>query len=92
MRVGVRIFGEIASVYGSQHTVELQDGATVSTLTNLLQRRAGMARGGYIGGFRVGGADLAVIVNGRNIDQLDGVKTLLSDGDSVVIMPYVTGG
>jgi len=42
--------------------------------------------------FRIGGADLAVMVNGKNIALLNGVDTILSDNDDIVIMPFVVGG
>ena len=40
----------------------------------------------------MGGADLAIIVNGKNIELLEGVETKLRDDDDVVIMPFVVGG
>jgi molybdopterin converting factor small subunit len=40
----------------------------------------------------VGGADLAIMVNGKNIALLDGVETKLFDEADVVIMPFVVGG
>jgi molybdopterin synthase sulfur carrier subunit len=33
-----------------------------------------------------------VLINGIVIGQLDGVNTRLKDGDTVVLMPLVTGG
>jgi len=92
MNVRVRIFGDVASTVGSKHDVELEDGATVRHLANILAAKAGQTRQGYLGEFKVGGADLAVMVNGRNIQLLDGVETRLCDEDDVVIMPFVVGG
>ncbi len=92
MKVRVRVFGDVASNVGSKHQVELEEGATVLTLTNTIARNAGQTRGGYLGEFKVGGADLAVMVNGKNIALLDGVQTILADEDDIVIMPFVVGG
>jgi len=92
MKVNVRIFGEVATTVGRKHTLELQEDSTVLTLTNIIQEKAGMTRRGYLGEFKVGGPDLAIIVNGKNIALLEGVKTALSDEDDVVIMPFVMGG
>ncbi len=92
MKVSVRVFGKLVPVIGRKHNVELGEGATVLSLTNNIAKKAGSSRQGYLGEFRVGGGDLAVLVNGRNIALLDGVGTPLHDGDEVVILPPTAGG
>jgi len=92
MKVTVRVFGDLAPLLGRRHALELDEGATVSALTSLMAGKAGLKRGGYLGSYRVGGSELAVLVNGRNINLLDGVKTILQDGDEVVILPPTPGG
>lgn len=92
MKVRVRVFGDIADVVGSYHEIDLKHNASVLTLTNTLQKKSGLTRRGYLAEFKVGGADLAVMVNGKNIALLDGVQTLLHDNDDIVIMPFVVGG
>jgi len=92
MQVKVPLFGDVAEMVGSKHTVELDEGSSVLSLTNYIQRDSGRTRGGYLGEFKVGGPDLGIMVNGKNIDLLDGVETKLCDEDDVVIMPFVVGG
>ncbi|UCH58014.1 MAG: MoaD family protein [Candidatus Bathyarchaeota archaeon] len=92
MKVNVRVFGEPVQMIGKRHTLELAEGATIITLTNKLAEKAGLKRRGYFGEYKVGGGDLAILVNGRNIELLDGVKTALRDGDEVVILIPTTGG
>jgi len=92
MKVNVRLFGDVAESVGSKHTIELEDNATVINLTNIIQRNAGLTRGGYLGDFKVGGPDLAIMVNGKNIQLLDGLQTRLRDDADVVIMPFIVGG
>jgi MoaD family protein len=92
MKVKVRLFGDVAESVGSKHTIEVDEKTTVMNLTNILQKKAGLTRGGFIGEFRVGGQDIAIMVNGKNIDLLDGVNTQLFDGDDVVILPFIVGG
>jgi molybdopterin converting factor small subunit len=91
MQVNVRIFGEIASIVGAELSTELDDHATVRTLTNIIADKAGQ-RKGFLGEFRVGSEELAIMINGKNIIILDGLNTTLSDGDLVVIMPSIFGG
>lgn len=92
MKVKVRLFGDVQESVGSKHTFEVDEGATILTVTNKIQRKAGLTRGGYIGEFKVGGQEIAIMVNGKNIALLDGVKTKVSEDDDIVIMPFVVGG
>ncbi len=92
MQVKVRLFGDVAVMVGNKHTVELDEGASVLSLTNRIQRESGHTRGGYLGEFKVGGPDLGIMINGKNITLLDGVDTKLCEEDELVIMPFVVGG
>ena len=92
MKIKVRLFGDVSEAVGSKHIVELTDHSTVLTLTNKIQRGTGHSRGGYLGSFKVGGPDLAIMINGKNIQLLDGLDTILHDEDDVVILPFIVGG
>jgi len=92
MKVTVRVFGDLALPLGRRHTLELDEGATVGTMTSRMAKEAGFKRRGYLGSYKVGGSELAVLVNGRNIHLLEGVKTALRDGDEVVLLPPSAGG
>ncbi len=35
---------------------------------------------------------ITVLLNGRNINEIDGVQSILSEGDEVAIFPPVSGG
>jgi molybdopterin synthase sulfur carrier subunit len=35
---------------------------------------------------------ITVLLNGRNINEIDGIKSVLSEGDEVAIFPPVSGG
>lgn len=87
------MFGnELSRAIGRRHSVELDEGSTVSTLINKLSKLTGSTRAGFLGGFKVGGPNLAVLVNGRNVALGEGVETELRDGDEVVLIPFVVGG
>lgn len=92
MEVTVRVFGDLAPILGRRHTLKLDEGATVVTVTNRMAQKTGLKRQGYLGSYRVGGGELALLVNGRNIALLDGVRTALREGDEVVILPPTAGG
>ena len=92
IRVKLRVFGELATVLGHNRTVELDQETAIIVLTNKIAEDAGLARKGYLGKYKVGGEDLAILVNGKNICLLDGTKTTLHDGDEVVILPPTAGG
>lgn len=92
MNVNVRVFGDLAKALGRKQVVKLDDRATVASLANMMAEKAGFKRQGYLGKYRVGGDDLAVLVNGKNIHLLGGLETVLHDGDEIVILPPTAGG
>lgn len=92
MKVKVRVFGELVKILGKRHVHELEEGATVGYLSNLMAQNAGIKRRGYLGNFKVTGGDLAVLVNGKSIQLLEGVGTTLHDGDEVIFLPPAAGG
>ena len=92
MKVTVRVFADLVPVIGRKHYLELDEGATVGTLTARIAEKAGQKRRGRLGNYRIIGGDLAILVNGRNIDLLERLETPLSDGDEVVFMPPAAGG
>jgi molybdopterin synthase sulfur carrier subunit len=92
MKVTVRVFGELVKILGKRHVLELEEGATVGYLSNLMAQNAGIKRRGYLGNFKVAGGDLAVLVNGKSIQLLEGVGTTLYDGDEVIFLPPAAGG
>jgi len=91
MRITVRVYGDIAKIIGRNHEVEIAENATVAALLNKLGQKTGQ-RQGYIGEFRIGGKDLAVILNGRNVETLGGTGLSLKDSDEIVIMQPTAGG
>jgi MoaD family protein len=91
MKITVRVFGDISAIIGRRHEVELAEGATITTIAANIGQKTGQ-RQGYLGEFRVGGKDLAILVNGKSIDMMDSTHTKLRDGDEVVIMQPTAGG
>ena len=92
MRVRVRIFGEISKIYGSRHTVELEEDSPVSSVIRRIQEKARVEQSDYMGEWQVGSTELTININGKNIDLMDGLKTKLHDNDDIIITTYAVGG
>ena len=92
MKVTVRIFGELTAILGNRHTLELRDKSNVGVLVNRLARMSGQTVSGFLGEHRIDDRDIAILVNGRNTELLDGMKTVLSDDDEVVFLIPTAGG
>ena len=92
MEITVRVFGELSKTIGNRHTVELEEGAGIKGLTNRIAEKTRQRRRGYLGEYKVGGKELAILLNGKNIELLQRLQTPLKDGDEVVLLIYTMGG
>ena len=92
MEITVRVFGELKEIIGSRHTIDLEHGADIRKLTRRIAEMTGQRRQGHLGGYKIGGNELAILLNGKNIELLKGLRTQLSDGDEVVLLIYTMGG
>ena len=92
MRVEVRSFAMFRDAVGRK-TVEREydDGATVGDVLRDVERAYPELSGRLLTDDDLASA-VTVLRNGRNVANLDGVETPLSDGDTVGISPPVTGG
>jgi molybdopterin converting factor small subunit len=92
MKIYVRVFGELSETTGKKHIIELQEGANVKNLTNKIGEKIGQQRQGYLGDYKVGGKELAILINGKNVELIEGLQSPLVDGDEVVLLIYTMGG
>ncbi len=96
LKVTVEYLGYIKQTLGVEHQeqLELEEGAVLRDLLNLLAKKHGEAFKKDV--YEPGSVDLRphhiLSVNGILINQLNGVETELKDGDRLVLMPVVTGG
>jgi len=92
MKVRVRAFATLANLLGQAVELELPEGSTVGSLLSELARMFGRAfTEAVMEGDRP--ADFVkIMVNGRDIDFLSGLDTVLEDGDEVFLFPPVGGG
>jgi molybdopterin synthase sulfur carrier subunit len=96
MKVKVRVFGDLIDFLGSAElTINLDDEAKVADLISKIDEvKAGFKEKMEILSRRRGAADfgLTMLVNGKNINVLNGLETRLKDNDTVVFLPPVAGG
>lgn len=96
LRIKIEYLGHIRNVIGSvrEEEVEIRNQALIIDLLMLLSEKYGESFKKAI--YEPLGADVKsnyiITVNGYLLNQLDGVKTKLKDGDYVALLPIVSGG
>ncbi|MCX8171932.1 MAG: MoaD/ThiS family protein [Candidatus Bathyarchaeota archaeon] len=95
MKVKVRAFGELTSMLGGELIVELNEGANINDLiSKISDQKSGFKEKIKYLSSQQGITDfsLVMLLNGVNINLLEGAKTRLKDGDVLAILPPVAGG
>ncbi|MGI9950771.1 MoaD/ThiS family protein [Moorellaceae bacterium AZ2] len=84
-KIHLRFAGDSRAKFGKVvEELEIEPGSTIRQIVKLLDGPAVEGPGGRL--------PVAVIVNGRSIYTLDGLETVVKDGDTVVFVPYLAGG
>lgn len=92
IRVTVKVFAMLRNHMDKETTVDMPDRATVSQLLDLLvSRHQGLSGELFIspGVFK---PYVNILRNGRNVAFINGMETVLEDGDVIAIFPPVAGG
>jgi len=92
LKVTVRVYGNLIPVLGRELTLDFDGEASVKSLSHALSERISDMRQGHIGSYRVDEGELVILVNGRNIDTLEGLETRLRECDTVTLLPPFAGG
>jgi molybdopterin synthase sulfur carrier subunit len=94
MKVEVKFFTSLREITGKKaDEIQLQSVITVEELLNLLSEKYGKKFTEYIYNKEGKVQDfLSFLVNGRNINVLQGFDTELKQGDIIAIIPPVGGG
>ena len=87
MKITVRAFGKLLMALNRTFDIELNDQATIH---GLLQQLA--SKNPSILSPLLWDSTLTLLINGRNIFSLEGMNTVLTDGDIVTLIPFVVGG
>jgi MoaD family protein len=96
LKVKVEYLGHIKNVIGSkrEEEIDIKDNSSIGDLLILLSKKYGESFRKTV--YEPGGTDVKsnfmATVNGYLLNQLNGVKTKLKNGDHVILMPVVSGG
>ena len=83
INVRIRTLGVFKELFGNKVlTIKLKENATVR---NVVQKLAGSE----INDIR---SNALILVNGKEISVLNGLETIVSDGDEIVLLPVSHGG
>lgn len=94
VKVVVRFFTTLREITGKkEEQIEFSKSASVNTMLKKLSENYGADFNDYmfdeLGDMR---GHLEILVNGRSITTLSGLRTQLKNGDQVAILPPVGGG
>lgn len=94
MRIIVRAFATVRELLGTGYVeISLEDGSDVQTLLKTLTEKFGeVFRNQILASEEKLAPYVKVLINGRDIEYLSGMRTKLKDGDEVAIIPPVAGG
>ena len=92
IKVTVKVFAMLRNHMEKEIKVDMAEGANVTQLLDLLiSRHPGVAGELFLapGVFK---PYVNIIKNGRNVSFINGMDTILDDGDEIAIFPPVAGG
>ncbi len=88
MRIKIKVFFTLREKLGwKEKTIDVPDGTTVGDLIEMFPMiKEEIER------YRAKGFDMIIMVNGRHIQFLNGLSTMLRENDSVEFFPPAAGG
>jgi MoaD family protein len=94
MNVIVRYFTILREITGKrEEEIKAKEDSTIEDILNFLDGKYGKKFERYVlSGREHKGLKLLFLVNGQNIEKLDGLKTKLQSGSVLTIIPPVAGG
>ncbi len=92
VKVKVKALGRLSASLGKERAVELADKATIGDLLFMLREKASIVQKEALFRFDRTEPELTVLLNGQNVQTLNGLKTTLKDRDLVLLLPAIYGG
>lgn len=93
MNVSVKFFAQLRDLTGKKTKIEfeLDKGATISHLLEELYLDSKIKKHMLDENHQIN-SDITILRNGREIEFLEGMDTILNSGDEISIFPLVVGG
>jgi molybdopterin synthase sulfur carrier subunit len=94
-KIIIRTFGELRDLVGSRDVeFQVDEGRTIDNVIRLLIKKSGKVVEDWIFDPKTKKlrSYIRVLLNGQNIETLDGMKTKVKDGDVISIFPPAGGG
>jgi molybdopterin converting factor small subunit len=92
MKIKVKMLGHLTASLGNEKIVELADKTTIGDLLSMLKEKTVALQKEALFRFDRTEPELTILLNGQNIQILDGLKTTLKDRDLILLLPAVHGG
>ena len=94
MKLTVRYFTILRSITGKrEERIEVDEGSTIEDMLKTLGKKYGKDFEKLVqSGREQRGLKILFFVDGRNIEELNSLKTKINDGSVVALMPPVAGG
>jgi len=92
MKVKIRAFGELIEALGHENVIELEEGTTIEYLLLILAKKSGGLKENFLREYHDDQPNMAILLNGLNIQLLNKTKTIVKDGDTVSLLPPAAGG
>lgn len=93
--IRIKAILNLAAVLGGyEQLISLPEGSLVSDLLVVLEEKYGRAFNELLhkNGNKTEAFKVQLLVNGRNISNLDGLETEFNDGDELFFLPPIGGG
>ncbi len=91
MRITVRSFARFREIFGEEETIETKGVASPNTVLSLLCEEKGCRETLFAADGTLH-PHITIILNGRRLSAGETTEAPLSDGDSLVVYPPVSGG
>jgi len=92
VKVKVKMLGHLTASLGNEKIIELADKTTIGDLLSMLKEKTVALQKEALFRFDRTEPELTILLNGQNIQTLDGLKTTLKDRDLILLLPAVHGG
>ena len=92
MKVKVRAFGRLTARLGNETVVQLKPDSNIDDLLSMLREKTEAVQKEALTRFDRTEPELTILLNGQNIQTLNGLKTPIKNGDLILLLPAVHGG